>query len=135
MILDDLAGYLEAGGIGLFGIDLFAGFCPKEAPDDCVTLYEYKGKLPVRTFSTGHGVVCELPRLQAVARSASYASARLKAHDVWLLLAGIGAVTLGATPYMGITPLEVPFSLNQKDKTDRFLIACNYEAKKEVSVF
>jgi hypothetical protein len=113
--------------------DVFLGFLPKEITADCVTVYEYKGLPSIHASSNLPGkALAEQPRIQVVARSESYKLARKKANDCMLVLDGLSETTINGTRYLYIHALEPPFPM--RDKSDRFLLGCNYQVVKELSL-
>ena len=132
MLLDEIGSYLASGGVGTLGTDLFLGQLP-DSPDAAVVVFETGGMGSVHTMSTGPGnAIAERPRVQVVARAATYSAARTKAHDVFLLLDGLRARTLGSTRYLWGQGVQSPFLL-ERDQANRTKIACNYELVKALS--
>jgi len=142
MLLDDVATYLDAqsasftklsGSVG----NLTKAFMPDDspAPDTIVTVYETGGIAPTHVFSTGAGVAraFENPRLQVIARSSRYATARNLAETAFTILDGFAggtSITTAATPlYMDITAVQSPFSLG-RDENGRYLVSVNFDVRK-----
>jgi hypothetical protein len=118
MLLDDLAAYLQAEGIGTVGTTLFKGSVPQDAPlvsaqDALVALIEGPGMGPIRPHTPRESIV-EQPTLQIVVRGAQhgYPAARQKAQDVFVALDGLANVTLGTTFVLWIFALQSPFWLH-----------------------
>lgn len=74
-LIDDVATFLQAAGVGTVGTDIFKGYQP-ETPDACVTLYA-TGGYPLSEY-----LPVETPTLQALIRAANYAAAQTKAFAV-----------------------------------------------------
>lgn len=135
MILTEISTLLETYGVGTPGVDLFEGFLPPPSsspaiPEDAVALYEYAGEPPLHVKDR-KAPVHELPRVQVVTRSKSYAAARTKAEEVYRLLSGYSG-EIGGTGYGRITALQAPFFLS-RDDGNRTLIVCNYRVLKGLS--
>lgn len=132
MLLVELGDYLSTNGVGTVGTDLFLGFMP-DTPNGCVALYETGGLGPARAMRGSAGQpVAERPRVQVVARSTSYASARAKARDAYLLLEGLGDVTLNGVQYKWVGAVQEPFMMG-RDELGRVSIAANYDVVKSLS--
>ena len=127
MMLEDIAEYLEDGGIGTLGTDILLASEPT-APDNCITLYEYAGGPP--------SLLAELenPGLQVRVRNTSWYNARVKLESIKTLLQKIGnefdeefagGITINSTfyakifPTAGITPLG-------EDEKGRSIITQSY---------
>lgn len=130
MVLEELATYMQANGIGTLGTNLFVGTLPS-TPDTCVGLQEYPGTQPA--YALGGGLqVLEFPRVQVMTRAKLYNVARDKADDVWRLLGAITGQTLSGVHHLRVQALSNPFEL-PPDDTNRKLFACNYVVTKELS--
>lgn len=125
MLLDDIAAYLEAGGAGVLGIDLFEG-CLPDQPDACIAVYEYEGEQPER----GAGVVLLRPRIQVIVRDKSYENCRAKAENVRKILDGVHDTTLGGTRCVMIRALGGP-ELLRRDENERAEMVLNFEVMME----
>jgi Bacteriophage minor capsid protein len=122
VILDDIANYLVAYGIGA----VHKGRLP-DVPDQAVCLYEYGGPVPQFTHD---GQAWENPRVQVVARHRDYAAARQKAQDIYMLLNGKANLLIGGSRYLQIRALQSPFPLG-RDQNDRERIVINLDIAKE----
>lgn len=135
MILDEISTLLETYGIGTPGVDLFEGFLPPPGTsppvsENAVALYEYPGESPLHVKGR-KAPVHELPRVQVITRSKSYAAARTKAEEVYRLLSGYSG-EIGGTGYGRITALQSP-ALLQRDEGARVYIVANYRIMKALS--
>lgn len=136
MILSDIGDYLSSGGIGTVGSTsnwgIYLGKQP-DAPDRCVTVYEYGGAASLHAMSSGPGrAVAERPRVQVVVRTNSYSTGRTKANDVFRLLDGLRERAINGVTYKWAAAIQPPFALG-RDENDRQLIACNFEIIKAIS--
>jgi hypothetical protein len=109
----------------------------QHSPNTGATLHESAGMAPSLTFGAAPNY--ENPRIQIVARSTTYPAARSLAENVYRVLTAVDSVymTTGAgstsqTAYLSIDPVQTPFPLGE-DETGRYLMACNYQVKKELS--
>ena len=96
LTVDDVADYLASGGVGTVGTDIFeSGFFdsagPPATPDAQVAIYEYQGDAPEQVLGPANASPLLYPRVQVVARAATYAAARAKAQAVYDRLAGVKA--------------------------------------------
>lgn len=123
-MLEDIAGYLAAEGLGTLGTDLFLGLLPDQ-PDSCVALYAYPGRPPAWEHD-GPQPALRYPRLQVLTRDPSYVAAESLARDASAALCALVNRPLGATTYGRVTPLQEPFPL-ERDASGRVLFTCNYE--------
>jgi len=131
-VLDEVAVFLAAAGLGTLGIDLFKGKLPND-PDACGVLYEYGGVAPEGQFGAT-GIRHETPAIQVVFRGAphDYAGPRAKAGVAFDALTNVETQALSGTFYHWIHAIQSPFFL-QRDDAERTLIACNFLCEKEPS--
>lgn len=123
MLLDDIATFLEAEGIGTIGTDLFTGDIPEE-PDNCVALFEYSGQPP--------DVVVDIdyPGLQVRVRNTNYSAARAKIQDIFELLHTFTNTALSGAQYISIYAVQSPHPLG-RDKKNRIDFVQNFMITKE----
>lgn len=134
MLAEDIVDYLSSGGLGTAGTDLFAGFLP-DTPEVCGAVYETGGTSPVRAMSGLPGTApFERPRIQVVFRATQYdyATARLKAHNAFMLLDGLPKRTINGTQYYWGEAVQSPFVMN-RDGNGLVKIACNFDIVKALS--
>jgi len=134
MLLDEIADYLSTGGIGTVGTTLFKGYMP-ELPDTVMAVYESGGRAPYRAMRGAAGqAVAERPRVQVVARAATYdyASARTAINDVVRRLDGAGDFTQNGVRYLWVAATQSPFVMGRDDQ-GRVKIAVNFDVVKELS--
>ena len=130
MLLDELATYLAAQGIGTQGVDLFNGVLP-DSPPDAVALFEYGGVAPVHALGGGQAKY-ERPRVQVVARATTYSAARSKIETIYKLLQAVSNASLSSVRYLSIEAVQSPFLLT-RDENARVVLACNFQIVKELS--
>jgi hypothetical protein len=129
---DDVAGLLEAVGVGVVGTTIFVGRMP-ESPDYCIALVEYMGEAP--DFTQGGGMAYELPRVQISVRGTSEAGGYDTAYDaartIFKEVAKVTNTVLGTTFYQRLRPLQSPFVL-QRDENDRVVFVVNVECHRTI---
>lgn len=130
MLLDELGAYMQTNGIGTLGTDLFEGTLP-DAPDNACALYEYGGLAPAHTIGGG-GAKFERPRVQVLARAATYSTARSKIEAVYRLLDQLAGVTLSGVRYLRVEAVSSPLYL-EHDANNRVKMVCNFQVHKELS--
>lgn len=140
MLLDDVATYLAAQStkfsVGATG-SVWKSLMLDEGgvPNTVIVLYEQAGTRNSYAFSTGAGVttLVERPRLQIIARSTSYSTARDRAETAYTILDGLSQAlpTSTGTTYHSIEAVQAPFFIG-RDESDRFLVSCNYQIEKAV---
>lgn len=120
-ILDELATYLAANGVGTVETDIFEGLMPDspEAPDAVVALFEYPGG-PVTAVNT-----VEQRSIQARTRALTYDAAKDKAELVFGLLHSMHEETLSGARFLLILAKQPPFSLG-RDARQRHEFAVNF---------
>lgn len=130
-LLDEIGTYLQTGGIGTLGTNLFLSMLP-DSPDVCVVVHEYGGSDGEYVFGAT-GAQVERPRFQVMARAAAddYASARTKIQSVYTLLDAVVETSLSGKRYHRIRALAPPFFVERDDQR-RPLLVCNFEAEKAV---
>jgi hypothetical protein len=119
VLLDEVANYLQAEGIGIIGQTLFMGSMPQDEPgtgsqDAVMAVIEIPGQGPrVAHDNTRY----ELPHLQIATRGAPYGyqAARQKAQDAWDALEGLANTPLSGTTYLLIEALQSPYFLRTDD--------------------
>lgn len=119
-LLDDLAVLLQAEGIGTVATDLFKGRMP-DAPDTCLAIRALPGQAPLFTHD---GFTYQRPRVQVLARGATYAAAEAKAADAFRVLSRITNGGLAGRPILRVEPVQSPFELDH-DENDRVLYVFN----------
>ncbi len=129
-MIEELGNFLEAGGGGTQGADLFLNGLPAD-PDAAVAIQEYSGEAPGLVHGTA-GVSEERRRFQLLARAVTLAAAVAKAQAAHALLCQVHNTTLSGTWYVGIYPLQSPFPLG-RDENGRARVVCNYRVEKAPS--
>lgn len=125
MILDELAGYIAAQGLGTLGTSLFLGRLPP-TPDGVIVLRESGGPPPVTTFDASY----ERPTLQVLVRGGVYASTRLQAERLYQALTTVANTSINGVWYAYVTP-DGPPTLLELDETGRPIFVFNLEVEKE----
>jgi hypothetical protein len=74
----------------------------------------------------------EEPRIQAVARAATYSAARTKIGAIFTALHAVNNTTLSGTLYLSIEAVQSPFFL-ERDQSDRVKMVCNFHVRKVLS--
>jgi hypothetical protein len=127
MLLDDIAAYLQAQGIGTVGTDIHKGFLPDQ-PDDLVALFEYAGSPTELTMCDAPAL--ERPGLQVRVRNRTYPAARATIAAAVDALHGLADVTLDGTRYLLIRANQSPASIGL-DQNNRSELVCNFNVIKE----
>jgi len=140
--LDELATYLAAHAAGTVKTSSAQASTPwliykgGEVPGDrtdAIILSLFGLGEPILQMGTGlTGVVAETVGLQAIARHTSYASADLKAREVWGILHGVGDTTLSGTRYLLIRAQGAVVPIG-RDPQGCWMIGANFEVTKELS--
>ena len=125
MMLDDLATYLASGGLGT----VYKDHLPT-TPDTVMAVYGTGGFGPTYTMRAPH--VLEEPRVQVSSRSASLQTAHQNAKSAYELLSGLRNQTINGVLYHWIAAVQEPFLVG-RDENARFVVACNYDVKKNRS--
>jgi hypothetical protein len=138
VILDEVAAFLVAQGLGVLNVDLFAGKLPND-PNACCAVYEYPGMPGEFGFGAPGGVIHETPGIQVVFRGEphDYVGPRVKAQAAYLALSKVQAEPLSGTFYHWIHPQHTPTPLGPgpegRDGLDRIVVKCSYLCEKEPS--
>jgi hypothetical protein len=113
-VLDELASYLQAEGLGTVGTSIFKGSIPLNGPDTLVALIEIPGFPPTHAHDATR---YEQPVLQVAVRGSAhgYATARQQAQDAWNVLDGVHNVVLSGTAYLWLQALQSPYWLKSDD--------------------
>jgi len=131
-VIEEVAAFLAAAGLGQVKADIFIGKLPNDPPA-CCAIYEYGGIAPEGQFGAP-GIRHETPAIQVVFRGAAhdYAGPRVKAAAAFDALTKVETQSLSGTFYHWIHAQQSPFFL-QRDDAERTLIACNFLCEKEPS--
>jgi len=132
MMLDDIAAFLEAEGVGVVGTDIFKAIHPDTAPETSMTIYEYAGRPPMDQFGEDDVPSIERPGLQVIARSPNYQDARNFLQDAYNALCKIANEVLGTTLYERVQPVQSPFPMG-RDANSRALVTVNFSVWKDPS--
>lgn len=116
--IDDLAAWLASHGAGTVGTSIFLGQLPQDKPES-ILLVETGGRQSDRAIGV------DRPSVQVTARSASYATAKTKAHQVYDLLSECPSFQQGTSRVTYAKALQQPTSLGQ-DEINLWRIVCNY---------
>lgn len=122
MLIDDIATYLVAEGVGTIGTDIFKGFQPPE-PTECLVIIPTGGLAPDPDL-----VGIKDPTIQILTRAATISAAMALAEAAYDALHGLANTTLGSTYVMYCKALQEPTSIGQDDNSN-FEISCNYLLK------
>lgn len=126
MLLDEVAAYLQAEGIGIIGQTLFMGSMPQDEPgtggqDAIMALIE----IPSRPVIRNHDLsLYELPRLQIQTRGMPYGypAARQKAQDAWEALEAVTNQVLSGVTYLRIETQRSVYWLRTDDMNRPHLV-------------
>ncbi|SMB97778.1 hypothetical protein SAMN00808754_1941 [Thermanaeromonas toyohensis ToBE] len=124
MLLNDIAAYLQANGVGTVGTDIFLGQLPA-TPDNVAALFEYAGEPPDL-----HSNV-EYPGLQVLVRNKNYAAGRQKIEQIRNVLHGLTETIVNGRRYLLIRARQSPEAL-PRDENGRAIFVCNFRVIKEV---
>lgn len=119
MLLDEVADYLVAQGLGIVGTDIFKGMQPSE-PDDCLTILEAGGGPPDLHWAGDY------PGFQILTRAVDYETARTQAEAAFGKLHGLSEAVLGARRYLLIRAVQSPAYIG-RDENGRPEISTNYQ--------
>jgi Bacteriophage minor capsid protein len=119
MLLDELASFLQAQGVGAVGNTLFKGGFPLDALENTapmLALIEVPGLPPVRSHDTPVARY-EQPVVQVATRGAPYGypAARAAAQAAWEALDGVQNASLSGTFYLWLQALQSPYWLRTDD--------------------
>lgn len=140
-MLDEVAAYLEAQGIGTVKTSsnnptswpIYKGGVFPANVDEAMTVAAGPSDPPTDVMgSTVGAVVAENDALVIQARSFDYTSAETKAQAAWDVLHKLGNVTLNGTRYLLVMARQLPFPIGRDDK-QRWLIGFNCDVAKEKS--
>lgn len=131
-ILDDLAGHMQANGLGTVGTDIFkVGLV--DAPVQQYGLLHSGGLPPLRTLE--NQARTDQPTIQVLSRAVNYNDAEIRAMNVYLLFDAILEEIIGTAKYGIVEPQQYPFLLEwQRSDQDRraavFAFNCQIRVKR-----
>lgn len=140
--LDEIAAYLASNAAGTVKTSsaqtgtawlIYKGGEVPGDRTDAIILSLFTLGDPILQMGSGlTGVVAETVGLQAMVRHESYASADLKAREVWGILHGVGNTTLTGTRYLWIKAQGSVVPIG-RDPQGCWMIGANFEVTKELS--
>ena len=130
MVVDEIAAFLSAQGLGTLNVDMWLHVTPDE-PTESLTIYEYAGDEP-EYIQDDVMVDTENPRIQIAVRSDQPQVARLRAEEVYQALMKIRNDILNGTRILRCVPVDNPALLG-RDESGRFLVTTNFRVKKELT--
>lgn len=123
-VLDEVATYLAAAGVGVVGTTLFESRMP-DSPDAVTAVIEYQGNsgsyIQEQQFAAW-----EKPRLQIRVRALDYASANTLIQTAYRAVDTLRNATLSGVRYLVGLPLQPPFLL-ERDALERTVMCFNAE--------
>lgn len=133
MVTDDLAAILVTAGVGVLGSTIFAGGLglpdlPNGDPSGGIVAVgdPYGGLDSVRVMGSGPSApALERPRVQVLARGATYVEARTKALAALAALDWYGPGDVDGRHYENIEAVQRPPFLLEVDQNGRFVFAFN----------
>lgn len=128
MFAEEIARYLAEQGVGTVGVNLFAGGMPDQ-PDEALAVIPYYGRQPQLERGATPDVGIEYPRAQILARANHPRRALELAERPYRVLARLANRRLSGTWYVGVVPLQSPYSVG-RDEAGRYLAGFNIEAMK-----
>lgn len=133
MVLDEIAAYLVAQGVGVIGSSIFKGSKALIPVGDgpYISLTETGGSAPLRVHNE-RGAHVQRPTVQVLVRAKSYIVARQKAKDVYVVLDGVFNTALSGVFYQSITARNDPTDIGL-DSEERPMISFNLQVEKQAS--
>jgi len=127
-LLEDLFDLLSSGSTGLSGTILLGRL--SDTPAEQVAIAETGGMAPIHAMSSGPGLaILEMPRVQVLSRSTTYAGAKTRIKLVEGLLDGLRPRTINSIQYHFASAVQPPFLL-EYDANGRPVLAQNFEIQK-----
>lgn len=137
-VLDDIATYLEAHGVGTIAVSLFKGGIPLDTAQTITTdivlaLVQVPGLPPSHVHSQPHATY-EQPVLQVLVRGEPFgdSTAMAKAYDAFLALDGLSNTVLSGVTYLWVQAAQSPFLLH-RDEMNRPVVAFNIRCAKALT--
>lgn len=128
-LLDDLSDLLSSGSTGVLSGTIYLGRL-SDTPAEQVAIAETGGMAPVHAMASGAGLaVLEIPRVQILSRSTTYAAAKTRIKLVEGLLDGLRPRTINGVQYHFVSAVQPPFLL-EYDANNRPVLAQNFEIQK-----
>lgn len=133
MLLDEIAAYLVANGLGTVGSSIFLGSRAKipVGVGPYISLTETGGTSPTRVHNL-RTANTQRPTVQVLVRAQSYLIARTKAKAAYDVLDGVYETTLTGVRYHSITARQEPTDIGLDDQ-ERAMISFNVEIEKQPS--
>lgn len=133
-LLDELASYLQAEGLGTVGTTIYKGSFPLDTATTLdrpvLALVEVPGFPPMRSHDSPPSRY-EQPVVQVASRGASYGyeAARVQADAAWQALDGLANQVLSGTAYLTVQALQSPFLLKW-DEAHRPVLVFNVRCQR-----
>lgn len=120
-LIDDVASYLAAGGIGVVGTSIFKSY-KADGPDAQVAVLDTGGPAPDKYIPVRN------PTFQIYVRAKTYTAGKAKIDAVVALLQRAANFTSGSTYFYFVLALQEPGHLGLDDKgRDEFTV--NFQCK------
>ena len=103
--IDDLAGYMQANGLGTYGIDIFNGGLMPD-PLGQYGLVASGGAIPIHELDNVR--VVDTPGLQVLCRDAGNSATLARAWQVYYLFDAILEQPIGSATYKLVSPVDAP---------------------------
>jgi len=133
MLLEEVAAFLEAQGLGTQGTNLFAGGPQVDSPNDGIFLIHAPGLPGIYTMGpSGSAPAIERPRLQVWTTWSDQENGRAKAEAVHAALRNVYEQTLSGVRYLSIDADGEVADLG-KDANGRWQFSANYSVRKKPS--
>lgn len=123
-VMDDIASYLQTGGAGTVGTDIFKGNMP-DSPDECLAVYAYAGDVPDKSIDI------ERPSVQIKTRALTAGDALDLAEQALAVLHKATSQTINGVLYYYISANQSPAHLG-RDEKGRYMYAVNFNIVKEL---
>ena len=138
MFLDDMVTLLVTGNVGVAGRTIFMGSgatLPAIGSTDTpfLTLIETGGTSPWIMHQSDTTPAYQRPSMQVVARSTSWAAARLLAKNAYNVFVQRRSLTINNTWYLSVDVRQEPFDLGPDESGSRVRVAFNVDAVKRPS--
>jgi len=124
MLIDEIATYLQTGGVGTIGTNIFIGFQPPDSEArNCITIKPTGGLAPDVDL-----IGITNPTVQILGRGATISEAMALSQAAYNILHGLANTDIGDNYIMFCEALQEPTAIGQDDNNN-FEISCNYLLK------
>ena len=124
---DAIAYYIQTGGYGTVGTDMFVDWVPP-TPPNVIVVTGYSGRPPVRGIGLKPALI-QIPKIQVLVRNTDPSAALTLINNIQVYLEGAGAFTSNGTYVIYVTAVGSGAMYLGKDMNNYTSYSTNFEVR------